>query len=133
MLTSTAFGEESCLITSPFGTYLREKRTAAGKSLREVADALSISHVYLGEIERGRRRILPKKYWKRLAACVPGISRAELEDHAAASEPIDPAAIEEGPSRHVVVALARRLEEDDIPESLARELVELLEKRGRDR
>jgi hypothetical protein len=83
-------------------------------------------------VERGRRRVLPKKYWKRLAACIPGISRAELEDFAVASEPIDPAAIA-GPSRHVVVALARRLEEDDISDSLAERLLELLKERGRDR
>ena len=110
---------------SPFGAYLREMRTAAGKSLREVADALSISHVYLGEVERGRRRVLPKKYWKKLAQCVPGISPAQLKKQVAASEPIDPASME-GPSREVVVALARKLEEDGISDSLARKLLEIL-------
>ena len=84
--------------TSPFGEYLREMRTAAGKSLREVAEELAISHVYLGEVERGRRRVLPAKYWKKLAQCVPGISRASLKQYAAASEPIDPAQME-GASR----------------------------------
>lgn len=120
------------MATSPFGSYLREKRTASGKSLREVAKVLSISHVYLGEVERGRRRILPKKYWRKLAECIPGITRSELEVYASASEPIDPASIK-GRSREVVVALARRLEEDSITDGLALKLLELLKDRGKDK
>ena len=116
---------EAPLPTSPFGEYLREMRTAAGKSLREVAEELAISHVYLGEVERGRRRVLPAKYWKKLAQCVPGISRASLKQYAAASEPIDPAQME-GASRDLVVALARRIEGDGISEGLARQLLALL-------
>lgn len=116
---------------SPFGAYLRQKRAAAGKSLREVAGALAISHVYLGEVERGRRRTLPEKYWEELVALIPGVSLAELRTLAAVSEPLDPAAMQ-GPGRDVVVALARTLEEDGMSEDLARRILNVLAKRGRD-
>lgn len=119
--------------TTPFGVYLREARTAAGKSLRDVADALGITHVYLGEVERGRRRSLPEKYWEKLAEVVPGVEVEELEATAAASEPLDPAAME-GRGREVVVALARALEEEDgMPEELANRLLAVLRERRSDK
>lgn len=114
---------------SPFGAYLREARTASGKSLREVAEALTISHVYLGEVERGRRRILPAKYWGKLAEVIPDLSVPELSEFAAASEPLDPAEME-GRNREVVVALARKLEQEGISEELAQRLLEMLERQG---
>lgn len=117
------------MTVSPFGVYLREKRVEAGRSLREVADALGISHVYLGEVERGRRRALPHKYWSTLAAEIEGVSVPELRRAAAASEPLDPAGLD-GPSRNVVIALARTLEEDGMSEDLANRLLAIL---GRDR
>jgi hypothetical protein len=105
-------------------------RTTAEMSLREVADALEITHVYLGEVERGRRRILPKKYWKKLAQLRPGVTFVELKQQAAASEPIDPALMD-GPSREFVVALARRLEENDLSDALAKQLLALLSEQSR--
>jgi transcriptional regulator with XRE-family HTH domain len=120
---------DSVAISSPFGAYLRKARIASGKSLREVADALSISHVYLGEVERGRRRILPEKYWGKLVRCIPELSTEELETLAAASEPLDPATME-GPSREVVVALARKLEEEGMSDDLATKLLRILQDRG---
>ena len=35
-----------------FGDQLRERRVAAGRGLREVAEYLGVSHVYVGEVER---------------------------------------------------------------------------------
>ncbi|HET9949160.1 MAG TPA: hypothetical protein VFQ22_09585 [Longimicrobiales bacterium] len=98
-------------------------------SLREVADTLGITHVYLGEVERGRRRVLPEKHWEKLVQAIPGLSLAELELAAAASEPLDPAAMEEGPGREVVVALARALEAKTLSEDVAKELLEVLQRR----
>ena len=117
---------------SPFGTYLRDSRTADNKSLREVADALGITHVYLGEIERGRRRSLPEKYWTRLTEVVPSITMKKLQAAAAVSEPLDPSTML-GPSRDVVVALARALEDDVMSEDLANRLLAVLNraKRGK--
>lgn len=113
---------------SPFGVYLREVRTASGESLRRVAEELGITHVYLGEVERGRRRVLPEKYWQKLVALLPGFSLEQLRVLAAASEPLDPAAME-GRSREVVVALARALEEDGMSEELATQLLDVLRQR----
>lgn len=115
---------------SPFGAYLRDARVASGKSLREVAEALSISHVYLGEVERGRRRTLQEKYWQALADIIPKVTVPELARHAAASEPLDPATME-GRSRDVVIALARRLEENDMPDDVAARILRILEERER--
>jgi transcriptional regulator with XRE-family HTH domain len=115
---------------SPFGAYLRDARTADKKSLREVADALGITHVYLGEIERGRRRSLPEKYWGRLAEVVPSITMERLQAVAAVSEPLDPSTMQ-GRSREVVVALARALEDDVMSEDLANRLLDALNKAKR--
>lgn len=114
---------------SPFGAYLREKRTAAGKSLRSVAEALSITHVYLGEVERGRRRILPEKYWTALAREIPGVSVSELDEMASASAPLDPSEME-GRPREVVVALARALEDGGMSDDVADRLLKILEEKG---
>ena len=51
---------------SPFGNYIRRMRVASGRSLREVADAIGISHVYLGEVERGVRGPLMESHWDAL-------------------------------------------------------------------
>jgi transcriptional regulator with XRE-family HTH domain len=40
---------------SAFGRYLRGKRQRARLSLRAVAEKLGVTHVYLGEVERGVR------------------------------------------------------------------------------
>lgn len=115
---------------SPFGVYLRDARTADKKSLREVADELGITHVYLGEIERGRRRSLPEKYWERLTEVVPSITMEGLQAAAAVSEPLDPSTMQ-GRSRDVVVALARALEDNVMSEDLANRLLDVLNKAKR--
>ena len=115
------------MTASPFGVYLRERRTAAKKSLRVVATALGITHVYLGEVERGRRRILPEKYWKDLAKIVPGVTVSELRTMAVSSAPIDPSAVE-GPERDVVVALARTLDEEGLSDDDAHQILKILKK-----
>jgi transcriptional regulator with XRE-family HTH domain len=103
----------------------------SGKTLREVAEALSITHVYLGEVERGRRRLLPQKYWARLVKLVPSATLAGLREAAAASEPIDPASME-GARREVVVALARKLEANTLSDDLAIKLLRVLREQSPD-
>ena len=71
-----------------FGAYLRMKRIKAGLSLREVARELNISHVYLGEVERGVRGPLKRERWKDILRLIPGISLEELERHARTDRPI---------------------------------------------
>lgn len=62
-----------------FGIYLRDKRVAAGLSLRHVADQLGITHVYLGEVERGVRGPLKRKHWDKLIKVIPGVTQENLE------------------------------------------------------
>ena len=111
---------------SPFGVYLRQCRTAAGRSLREVAAHLGISHVYLGEVERGRRRILQEPHWDALVEIIESITKEELRAKSAQSEPLDAAKVEE-PGRGVVVALARKLDEGGITEAEAHRILSILE------
>ena len=113
---------------SPFGIYLRQRRTAAGKSLREVAAHLGISHVYLGEVERGRRRTLQEHHWDALVEIVGTITKTELRGVSAQSEPLDAARVKE-PGRGVVLALARKLDEGGITESEASRLLSILNPR----
>ena len=117
---------------SPFGIYLRQRRTAAGKSLREVAAHLGISHVYLGEVERGRRRKLHEHHWDALIEIIGTIAKAELRIVSAQSEPLDAASVEE-PGRGVVLALARKLDEGGITESEASRLLKILKPRDEER
>ncbi len=58
-------------MNSQFGQYIRRKRREVGWSLRQLADALGCSHVYLGEVERGVRAPFGEKWWPRLAETLP--------------------------------------------------------------
>lgn len=73
---------------SAFGRYVRSTRVEARLSLRDVADRLGVSHVYLGEVERGVRPPLKKERWKALLAAIPGLDRSRLEKLAEVSKPI---------------------------------------------
>ena len=116
---------------SAFGVYLRECRTSASKSLREVATHLGISHVYLGEVERGRRRTLPKRHWNALLEILPEMSKGELQTAVAQSKPLDASRME-GAERGVVVALARKIEENGITDEEAKQLLEILRAKAED-
>lgn len=70
----------------PFGAYLRERRQAAGMSLRAVGKALGCSHVYVSEAERGRRP-MSAKYMAKLPIAIPGFAASTGESLAANSSP----------------------------------------------
>lgn len=72
-----------------FGNYIRHMRVESGRSLREVADAIGISHVYLGEVERGVRGPLMESHWDALIAAIPGLARAELKRAAQVSRALE--------------------------------------------
>lgn len=114
-----------------FGEYLREKRLAAGISLRKLADDLEITHVYLGEVERGKRRTLPESYWPDLVRRVPGISEAGLRAAAdiSAKVTIDPAD-HQGEVRDLAIVLARKLATGDVSNDKARKMLRILQGEG---
>ena len=49
-----------------FGQYVKSLRTAANLSQRALAERLGLSHVYLGEVERGKRTALLPFRWPAL-------------------------------------------------------------------
>ena len=110
-----------------FGRYLKTKRAAAGISLRRLADALDISHVYIGEVERGVRPPLKPEWWPKLAKAIPGVTEGDLARHAAESRPVQ-LNLEEAPPeyRELGLALARRIENQDFSKAELRELMSLI-------
>lgn len=110
-----------------FGSYLRGARVASGLSLREVAAALKISHVYLGEVERGVRGPLRPEHWDALLKAIPELTRAELERRAAASRPFA-MDISDAPPRYqdLAMALARRLKNRDLTNGEISRLMKVL-------
>jgi transcriptional regulator with XRE-family HTH domain len=70
------------VIVAVFGDYILACRKSSGKSQREVASSLGISHVYLGMVERGERRTLPQKHWDALINAVPETTLEGLQDAA---------------------------------------------------
>lgn len=75
-------------LTSRIGAYVRARRVAAGLSLRRVANDLGVTHVFLGEVERGKKA-LPRERWSALAAIVPGVEQSDLEEISREAERVD--------------------------------------------
>jgi transcriptional regulator with XRE-family HTH domain len=104
--------------TTAFGRYLRQKRVAAKLSLREVAERLGVSHVFIGELERGVRGVLARERWEALVAAIPGVSRDDLERHASLTKPLQLQLTDAPPQyQDLALALARRIERRDLPQS----------------
>ena len=116
-----------------FGRYVHSKRVAAGLSMRQLAEHLGISHVFLGEVERGRQRKLAEKYWPRLVEVVPGITLSELQATAQASAPIsiDPLHLDES-SQDLAVTFSRRLENRDLSSTDIQKLLTILNRSPND-
>ncbi len=55
---------------TPFGAYIRACRLAAGKSLREVGEALDVSLGYVSQVESGWRGPFLPSRWPALVACI---------------------------------------------------------------
>ncbi|RKH69067.1 transcriptional regulator [Corallococcus interemptor] len=112
---------------SVFGNFIRARRVAAGLSLRAVADRVGVTHVYLGEVERGVRPPLNKKHWPALIEIVPNLTEAELEMQSAQTKPVQ-LALGDAPPRYqeLGLALARRIERRDLGNREMDELLRLL-------
>jgi transcriptional regulator with XRE-family HTH domain len=112
---------------SAFGSYIRKKRAAAGLSLRKVADKMGISHVYLGEVERGIRGPFERKHWDDLISSIPGVEFEELERLAANDRPVQ-LNLADAPPRYkeLGLVLARRIQEQDLPNSELEKLIKIL-------
>ena len=60
-----------------FGEYVRAGRLRAGMTLREASKLIGISHVFLGEVETGRRGSFARDRWERVAE-VLGLDVSEM-------------------------------------------------------
>src|SRR5262249_14591405 len=115
-----------------FGRYIRGKRVDAELSLRHVADQLGVSHVYLGEVERGVRGPLAKDRWPDLIRAIPGVIEEELERAAATTRPLQ-LLLGHAPPRYqdLGLALARRIEKQDLSKTQLDQLLRIL--RGKEK
>lgn len=110
-----------------FGHYIRDERVKSKKSLREVAEALGVTHVYLGQVERGVRRVLPEAYWPALMRVVPSITRDRLLDEAERSKKVEIDMV--GASREqqdFTLEFARRMASSDLDQAKMRKLLKVL-------
>lgn len=113
-----------------FGRCVRRYRVEARLSLREVADKLGVSHVYLGEVERGVRGPMREERWNDLVKAIPGLTIAELANAAAASKPVV-INLNDADSHYTNLthALARRVENRDLTQEEMTRLLEVLLKK----
>ena len=110
-----------------FGRYVRDRRVHAGISLRKAADSIGVTHVYLGEVERGVRAPLARGRWPKLVGAIPGISMRDLERHASLSRPMQLELQDLPPAyQNLGLALARRIARQDLEVSKLEKLMELL-------
>lgn len=111
-----------------FGNYLRQKRVAAGLSLRSVADYLDISHVYLSEVERGVHTAMPRSHWPALVKIIPDLTIDDLERAALQSRPMQ-LSLEDAPPKYqdLALALARRIEDQDLSDRSLSAILRILE------
>jgi transcriptional regulator with XRE-family HTH domain len=100
---------------SAFGRYIRAKRVEAGLSLRDVARSLGVSHVFLGEVERGARPLFPKERWPDLLKAIPGLTMEGLEEAAVNTRPVQ-LRLQDAPQQYqsLGLLLARRIEQRDL-------------------
>src|SRR5579872_614189 len=112
-----------------FGDYVRHARVANGLSLREVADAVGISHVYLGEVERGVRGPLMESHWDALIAAIRGLTRTELQHAAEVSRALR-LDLSTAPPRYqdLALALARRFKRRDLSDADLTQILKMLKR-----
>lgn len=112
---------------SAFGKYLKSKRLAANLSLRDVANRIGVSFVFLGEVERGVRTMVKRERWPALEQAIPGFSVAEAERVATEDRPIQLSLADAPPQyKNLGLALARRIDKRDLRQTDFDELLRIL-------
>jgi len=115
--------------TTTFGRYMRDKRIAAGRSLRDLAAELDVSHVYLGEVERGVSKPLREDRWPALVAAVPGITLDGLKRASEITKGVQ-LELNDAPAvyQNLALSLARRIKTQDLSERRMQQILELLDR-----
>jgi transcriptional regulator with XRE-family HTH domain len=132
-MPTTHEGVEIMSKPNDFGCYLRAKRIDARLSVRALAQQVGISHVYLGEVERGERGPLDRRHWPKLLEHVKGITLPALERAAATSRPLQ-LEITDRPAEYqdLAFALARRIEKQDMDAREIKKILRVLEGSSRE-
>lgn len=113
---------------STFGEYLKRKRVAAGLSVREVAQYIGVSHVTLGEVERGARSGLKRERWDKLAEVIHGFSAAEVERLMATERPLQLDLTDAPPQyQRLGLELARRMVRRDLKDDQMELIMRMLQ------
>ena len=117
----------------PYGTFVRTKRLEAGLSLRALAEKMGVSHVYIGEVERGARGPFAADKVTLLLAALPNVSREDLERHTSIEKGVQ-LRLADAPPRYqdLGLALARRIEKRDLSQKELTDLWRLLGGKERD-
>lgn len=115
-------------MSTPFGALVREHRVAARLSLTDVAEAIGVKKVYVGEVERGERGPFTRDRWSALLKAIPTLSLAMLERAAEASQPVR-IDLSRSPMEYQRVgqAFARRAQNQDLDPELLSRLLAMLE------
>lgn len=109
-----------------FGKLLRRRRTEADLSLRDVAESLAVSHVFLGEVERGEKR-LKEEWWPRLAGAIPGLTLAEMKAAHLESQPVQlEIAGRPEAQRDLTIAFARSISEETLSSAQIEKMLKIL-------
>lgn len=112
--------------TTKAGSIVRDARVEAGKTLREVAEALGISHVQLGNMERGTSPV-GGKYLAGLKKVLPNLDLDAVREAAEGERPIQLNLRSLPPSyQSLGMVLARRIENQDLEPTTMKELFRLL-------
>lgn len=115
-------------MSTPFGALVREHRVAARLSLTDVAEAIGVKKVYVGEVERGERGPFTRDRWKALLKAIPTLSVEMLEQAAKESQPVR-IDLSRSPTEYQRVgqAFARRAQNQDLAPELLSQLLAMLE------
>lgn len=110
-----------------FGPFLRSVREKLGKTMRQVADVLGVSVVYISDIERGRRNPPSEKMIKSMAEFLQISPEILLEKAAQEKGKVELEIKGTNPKvSEAALVLARKW--PNLTEEKANELIKLLEK-----
>lgn len=102
---------------------------AEGLSLRQAADRIGVTHVFLGEVERGRKA-LPRERWATVAGAIPGVTEQQLDEltRASGAHGLQFTLREAGPQYESLGELLRRRAiRKDLKDSELSQLLQLLD------
>jgi len=96
-------------------------------SLRDVAAKLGITHVHLGEVERGVKRPFPESRWPAIVGTIPGLTLEAIARNAELATGVQLELADAPPAyQDLGLILARRIRKKDLPSVELARLIELL-------